>query len=75
MPDSAFLRESQLVRDHKNPDRTVPLPFSAATLWRYVKAGKFPKPYKLTERATAWNVGDVRAWLASRMEVGTLAAA
>jgi predicted DNA-binding transcriptional regulator AlpA len=28
-----------------------------------VKAGTFPKPTKLSERVTAWNVGAVRAWL------------
>lgn len=38
---------------------------SASTLWRRVKAGAFPKPIKLGERATAWRVGQVREWLAS----------
>ena len=68
LPDSAFVRESQLVRDCKHPERTGPLPFSAATLWRHVKEGKFPQPVKLSERVTAWQVGDVRAWIASRTD-------
>jgi prophage regulatory protein len=40
------------------------VPFSPATLWRKVRAGEFPAPVKLSERVTAWNVGDVRRWLA-----------
>ena len=65
LPDSAFIRESQLVQSAKRPDTPAPLPFSAPTLWRKVKAGTFPAPIKLSDRITAWNVGDVRAWIAS----------
>ena len=65
LPDSAFIRESQLVQSPKRPKTPAPLPFSAPTLWRKVKAGTFPKPIKLSERITAWKVGDVRAWIAS----------
>lgn len=64
LPDSAFIRESQLVQSPKRPETPAPLPFSAPTLWRKVKAGTFPAPVKLSERVTAWNVGDVRAWIA-----------
>lgn len=39
---------------------------SSATIWRGVKAGTIPKPVKLTERTTAWNVGQVRAALAAK---------
>ena len=68
LPDSAFIRESQLVRNPKRPTIPAPLPFSAATLWRLVKAGLFPKPYKLAARVTAWKVGEVRAWLNARLQ-------
>ena len=64
LPDSAFIREAQLVQSPKRPDSPAPLPFSAPTLWRKVKAGTFPSPVKLSERITAWKVGDVRAWIA-----------
>lgn len=37
---------------------------SSATIWRGVRNGTIPKPVKLTERTTAWNVGLVRAALA-----------
>ena len=56
MPDS-YLRERELIAH---------LPLSHSTLWREVKAGRFPAPIKLTERATAWRWGDVLAWLDER---------
>jgi len=61
LPDTAFIRESQLVQSRANPN--APIPFSKATLWRKVKTGGFPKLLKLSERVTAWRVGDVRAWM------------
>jgi hypothetical protein len=63
LPDSAFVRESQLVQDPKRPRYPSPLPFSAATLWRKVAAGTFPKPIKLSTRVTAWRVAEVRTFL------------
>lgn len=68
LPDSALLRETDLVRSPKRPYATPPLPFSAPTLWRKVKAGTFPKPIKLSERVTAWRVGSVRAWIAAQAQ-------
>lgn len=69
LPDSAYIRESQLVQSPKRPETPAPLPFSAPTLWRKVKAGTFPAPVKLSERVTAWNVGTVRAWMAAQATV------
>ena len=66
LPDSAFLRESQLVQSPKRPGVPAPLPFSANTLWRKVKAGEFPQPVKLGPRITAWKAGEVRAWIDSQ---------
>lgn len=63
LPDSAYIRESQLVQSHKRPRIPAPLPFSPPTLWRMVRAGTFPKPVKLSSRITAWRVGEVREWL------------
>jgi predicted DNA-binding transcriptional regulator AlpA len=39
---------------------------SKATIWRGVKNGTVPKPVKLTDHTTAWNVGMVRAALAAK---------
>ena len=68
LPDSAFIRESQLVQSPKRPEAPAPLPFSAPTLWRKVKAGTFPKPIKLSERVTCWKVSEVRAWMTAQAE-------
>lgn len=38
------------------------VPFSAPTLWRRVKDGSFPQPYKLSQGVTAWRQSDVVAW-------------
>jgi len=70
LPDSAFIREAQLVQSPKRPDRPVPLPFSGPTLWRKVKAGTFPKPLKLSKGITAWKVGDVRSWINTQSVAG-----
>ena len=69
LPGSAFVRESQLVYDPSRPEFPAPLPFSAATLWRKVAAGTFPKPVKLSTRVTAWRVAEVRAFLEVPMGV------
>ena len=69
LPDSAFIREAQLVQSPKRPDTPAPLPFSAPTLWRKVKAGTFPKPIKLSERVTAFKVGEVRAWMTAQVSL------
>ena len=66
LPDSGYVRESQLVQSPRRPATPTPLPFSAPTLWRKVKAGTFPAPVKLSERVTAWNVGTVRAWMTAQ---------
>lgn len=38
---------------------------SSATVWRLVKRGTLPAPRKLSERVTAWNVGELRKSLAA----------
>lgn len=35
-----------------------------STVWAWVRRRRFPAPTKLSARATAWNVTEVRAWLA-----------
>ena len=69
LPDSAFVREWQLVQSPKRQRSPVPLPFSSSTLKRMVAACTFPKPVKLSERVSAFNVGAVRAWMAAHIMV------
>lgn len=40
---------------------------SGSSIWAWVKAGKFPKPIKLSENCTAWNSADVEAWAQARI--------
>lgn len=56
LPETGFVRQSQL--------KGI-IPFSAATLWRKVKAKEFPSPVKLSAGVTAWRVEEVRAWMAA----------
>ena len=57
MPDSAYIRLPVLKALYG---------VSSATIWRGVKNHTIPSPVKLTERTTAWNVGQVRAALAAK---------
>lgn len=71
LPDSAYIREAQLVQSYQRPNTPAPLPFSGPTLWRKVKKGDFPKPVKLGPKITAWKVGDIRAWLTQQANTTT----
>jgi len=56
LPVTGFLRENQLLEI---------LPFSHATLWALVRDSRFPAPYRLGKRITAWRVEDVRTYIAN----------
>lgn len=45
------------------------LPVSPATVWRWVREGKFPKPFKLGASTTVWDRGAVEAFIAKQAEV------
>lgn len=51
LPNCAFVRQ---------PSVQMLFACSPATVWRWVRAGKIPAPVKLSERVTAWNVGELR---------------
>jgi prophage regulatory protein len=36
------------------------IPVSKSTWWAGVKSGRYPEPYKLGKRITAWRVEDIR---------------
>lgn len=56
LPDSANVRQ---------PVVQALIGCSSATVWRMVKRGTLPAPRKLSERVTAWNVGQLRQALAA----------
>ena len=60
----------KLERDESPADSQPPalVPVSHATLWRWIKSGKFPAPLNLSGgsgRITAWRAAEVQAWLAA----------
>jgi predicted DNA-binding transcriptional regulator AlpA len=44
------------------------LPVSPATIWRWVAAGRFPKPFKLGAGTTVWDASAVEAFIAAQQE-------
>jgi prophage regulatory protein len=55
-PDLTFLRERQVL---------ARIPVSRATWWRWVKAGRAPKPVRLGPSIVAWRASDIDALAAS----------
>ena len=43
--------------------------FSRQTLWRHVRAGKFPKPVRFGDRIIRWRARDVAALLEARGDI------
>ncbi len=63
------MQANQLIRinelaSHKGQRGLIPV--SPATLWRWVRAGKFPEPIRLSDRVTAWEASKVNAWVQSQ---------
>ena len=38
------------------------IPVSKSTIWTWVQEGKFPAPFKLSDRITVWRAADVARW-------------
>ena len=49
------------------PHLKVRLGVSGSSIWAWVKAGKFPKPVKLSENVTAWDRDSIETWEQSRI--------
>jgi predicted DNA-binding transcriptional regulator AlpA len=60
LPDSAFVRVDTVA---------VLRECSRATTWRHAKLGIIPSPKKIGPGITGWNVGELRAYLATAGEV------
>ncbi|MGJ1334189.1 helix-turn-helix transcriptional regulator [Sphingobacterium siyangense] len=52
----SFLRLDQILQH---------IPVSKSTWWSGCKTGRFPKPYKIAPRITAWKTSDIQACIAS----------
>jgi hypothetical protein len=64
LPPTGFLRAKQILGDKKEGLPPI-IPVSKSVWWLGVKAGRFPKPVKLSTRTTAWRVEDIRAFIDS----------
>ena len=53
----------------REPSVLSRLGVSSATLWRWVRDGRFPRARRLGPNSVAWVASDVDAWLATRPEV------
>jgi prophage regulatory protein len=51
IPETGFLRLAQVLSV---------IPLGKTSWWEGVKAGRFPKPIKLSARCTAWRAEDIR---------------
>jgi predicted DNA-binding transcriptional regulator AlpA len=64
LPETGYLRLSQIIGRAASPNApAIPplIPVSKSTWWAGVRTGRYPKPYKLSRRSTAWRVEDIRA--------------
>lgn len=50
------------------PGKPGKLPVSPATIWRWVRDGRFPKPFPLGPSTTVWNLDQVEAFLSKQAE-------
>lgn len=45
------------------PSKTGILPVSPATIWRWVRVGKFPQPFKLSAGVTVWHASEIEQFI------------
>jgi predicted DNA-binding transcriptional regulator AlpA len=46
------------------------LPVSPTTVWRWVREGRFPKPFKLGASVTVWDADEVEAFISQQADAG-----
>ena len=57
------LADTRILRRPEVLDRVG---FSQSTLYRLMELGAFPRPVRISTRATGWRSDEVEEWLASR---------
>jgi prophage regulatory protein len=60
IPEVGFLRLKQIVGSKKEGIAPI-VPVSRSAWWNGIKAGRYPKGIKLSERTTVWKVKDILA--------------
>jgi len=60
--------QSQPVRRFgRLPEVQKAVPLSRSRIYELIAARRFPAPVKLSERASAWDMDEIRAWLDARV--------
>ena len=59
--------ESQQRRFGRLPDVQRLVPLSRSRLYELIAEGRFPAPFKLSDRASAWDMSEVQRYLDDRM--------
>jgi prophage regulatory protein len=65
------LRVIRLAQLASTKNRPGLLPVSQATIWRWVRQNKFPKPFKLAAGTTVWDSGQVESFITAQQKVNT----
>lgn len=55
---------SQLIKISQVTQLTA---LSTSSIYRLIREDRFPKPIKLSERASAWRLEDIETWIAARV--------
>lgn len=64
LPETGYLRLPQIIgKAANNVSPAIPaiIPVSRSTWWAGIRAGRYPRPVKLSKRINAWHVEDIRA--------------
>lgn len=49
------------------PEVLQRVPLSKPSIYKAIRAGQFPKPCKISRRASAWDERQVEAWIEERL--------
>ncbi|ADB38013.1 helix-turn-helix transcriptional regulator [Spirosoma linguale] len=63
LQNTGFIRLNQILKI---------IPVSRSTWWHGCKTGRFPQPYKLSPRVTAWKASDIQDCMANFKQSGWL---
>jgi len=55
----------------KTPVNSGMLGVSQSTVWRWVKLGIFPQPFKIGVNTTVWDADEINAWLTKQADKTT----
>jgi prophage regulatory protein len=65
------MRENDFNRIVRMKELKLLLGVSNATIYRYIKLNKFPKPIQLSTNIVGWRLSVVEAWIKEREEIKT----